>query len=84
MTDSPPQTIGASFFLKQWGPYNVAIWVKLKILIFDMLTYFLVFDNEIVEIHQWIFLFSYITGELISHVVYLCWANTTYGQNLTI
>ena len=28
----PPQTIGASFFLKQWGPYNVAIWVKLKIL----------------------------------------------------
>ena len=22
------QTIGASFFLKQWGPYNVAIWVS--------------------------------------------------------
>lgn len=21
------QTIGAAFFLKQWGPYNIAIWV---------------------------------------------------------
>lgn len=24
-------TIGASFFLKQWGPYNVAIWSKFDI-----------------------------------------------------
>jgi len=27
------QTIGASFFLKQWGPYNVAIWVSLLLCI---------------------------------------------------
>ena len=45
VTDSPLQTIGASFFLKQWGPYNVAIWVKLKILLFNMSTNFLVFDK---------------------------------------
>ena len=24
------QTIGAAFFLKQWGPYNVAVWVRFK------------------------------------------------------
>ncbi|KXJ21424.1 ras-related protein Rab-20 [Exaiptasia diaphana] len=24
--EDPQSTIGASFFLKQWGPYNVAIW----------------------------------------------------------
>mgnify|MGYP000579294105 CR=1 FL=1 len=25
------QTIGAAFFLKQWGPYNIAIWVIIAI-----------------------------------------------------
>lgn len=39
------QTIGAAFFLKQWGPYNIAIWVIMPLFIHSI--HFQLFFNQL-------------------------------------